>query len=333
MIDRLAAFDAIYTLAADEGCEAALFGSCAALAREAFQRSLIGDEFPLLWFEVPLTDAARFDLHVAISRNALKEGVGFLPGAGNGYDALFDWYAREEKGGGGLAFAYDISDGRLESPAIHVNVNNAPLGDIGRFFDLAGGDGAAALYDEFASRLPRGWRIWYAGVHSGRPGAPIRVDCFVDRVLQESYARDASLLERDLVSCGFTASREALISLVAPILRSPFGLELQFDVGRDGTLGSTLGLSAGFRLRTAKGMRPVFEKDGVGAALMGEIESLGLADARWRRIPDVMYSKFVSFDDGACALYCLPVFVKLRMRDGAALDAKLYLQASAAEMA
>ncbi|MDO4537165.1 MAG: hypothetical protein Q4B54_03305, partial [Coriobacteriales bacterium] len=66
-ITPLAIYDALYSLAADEGREEALFGSCAPLAREAFCRSELRDmdEFPLLWFELFLTGEPRFDLHVA----------------------------------------------------------------------------------------------------------------------------------------------------------------------------------------------------------------------------------------------------------------------------
>lgn len=327
MIDRLKMFDTLYALAADEGREEALFGKCAPLAREAFQRSLIGDEFPLLWFEVPLAGSPRFDLHVALSRAALKAGACFLPGAGNGYEALFDWYMREEAGGGGLAFAYDVGDGRIDQPAVHVNVNNAPLGDMGRFFDLVAGNDAAELYDSFTRRLPHGWRVWYAGVHPGRLGAPLRVDCFVNQEAKGAYVQDSGLLERDLASCGFVANCDALSSLVAPILQSPFDLELQFDVLRDGTLGPTLGLSAGFDLWSASTMRPLFEEGGAGAELFKHAELQGLADARWREVSGAFYSMRIPIGSETCVLYCLPTFFKLRMRSGSALDAKLYLQA------
>ena len=329
MFDRLSIYDAIYALAAGERREQALFGSCAPLAREAFRRSLIDEGFPTIWFEVPLAGVPRFDLHAALSHEMLREGARFLPGAGNGYDGLLRWYAEEEADGGGLAFAYDVGEGRIVDPAIHVNVNNAPLSDIDRFFDLAAGEGAAELYRAFANRLPKGWRVWYTGVHPGRPGSPVRVDCFVDTALKDAYAADASLLESDLVDCGFTALGPALFDLAMPELDSPFSLELQFDVMRDGALGPTLGLSVGFPFRTARTVRPLFEEDGAAAGLLGAIERMGLADDRWRQIPGAIFTKLVRMDDAALALYCVPTFVKLRMRDGEPLDAKVYLHAGA----
>lgn len=329
MLDRLSIYDAIYALAAGGGRDKALFGSCAPLAREAFLRSLAGKGFPIVWFEVPLAGEPRFDLHVALSREMLRGGVRFLPGAGNGYDGLLRWYTEEETGGNGLAFAYDVGEGRIEDPAVHVNVNGAPLSDMERFFDLAAGDGAAKLYGSFADRLPEGWRVWYAGVHPGKPGSPVRVDCFVDTTLEDVYAADPSLLEGDLHACGFRALGPAFRDLAMPILDSPFGLELQFDVMRDGALGPTLGISASFPFGTMRTVRALFDDGGPAAELLGTIERKGLADGRWRRVRGATFSKLVHVDDAALALYCVPTFVKLRMRGGEPLDAKVYLQAEA----
>ncbi len=100
----------------------------------------------------------------------------------------------------------------------------------------------------------------------------------------------------------------------------------------DGSLGPTLGISAAFSLRTAHTMRPLFEEGGPAAELLGAVERLGLADSRWRRIPDTMFSKLAPAGDTVLALYCVPTFVKLRMRDGRPLDAKAYLQAGASTL-
>ena len=332
MLDRLSIYDAIYLLSAEGPVEEALYGSCAALAHTAFERSLIGDEFPIIWFEVPLTGEPRFDLHVAISRTALKSGVSFLPGAGSGYDELFRWYAEEEVGGAGLAFAFDVSEGRIDQPAVHVNVNNAPLDDVHRFFDLAAGEGAAERFAGFVARLPRGWNVWYTGVHPGRPGAPVRVDCFVNKECQSLYLEDLALFEADLKALGFEAMSPALFDVARLVLASPYNLELQFDVMADGSCGPTIGISAAFTMRSAMHMRPLFEENGAAAQLMEGIEGLGVADGRWRYVPRAMYSSVTSVNDERLMLYCLPTFVKVRVRNGALLDAKLYFQASAKTM-
>lgn len=324
-------YDTLYVLAADKGRDRVLFGNCAPLAHEALVRSLIGDGFSFVWFEVPLMGDARFDLHVAYSRECLEAG-GFFPGAGNGYDELFRWYAQDETGGGGLAFAYDVGEGIIDTPAVHVNVNQTPLDDVDRFFELAGCNDAAARYRAFSDRLPSGWHVWYMGVHPGRPGAPVRVDCFVEAERQKAYEADYGLLEKDLRSCGFTASLDALPELADALFTSPFKLELQFDVLEGGEVGPTLGLSAAFGMRPATQMKPLFDEGRPIAELMSRVEQLGLADTRWHAVRDAAYSLAMPTSGvGAMplALYCLPTFLKLRMCEGRALDAKFYLQAAA----
>jgi len=327
MLDRLDIYDALYLLSAGDGRDDALFGDCQPLAREAFSRSLIGEEFPTIWFEVPLSGAPRFDLHVAFSRTALAPGTEFAPGAGGGYDGLFRWYAEEESGGVGLAFAYDVSEGRIDAPAVHVNVNNAPLSSMGRFFELAAGGDAAERYRAFEARLPQGWRVWYAGFHPGRQSTPVRVDCFVDGHLQAAYADAPSLLEVHLRDCGFMAASDALSDLAGLVTCSPFVLELQFDVLPDGSVGPTIGVSAGFSSAPRSKLKSLFADGGAAAGLMEQIERRGLADARWRLIPEASFAKLIENGDGPLALYCTPTFVKLRVRAGEPLDAKAYLQA------
>lgn len=322
-------YDTIYGLLADGGREEALLGDTKALAREAFTRSICGEPFPILWFELPMQGKPRFDLHVAITREALSANPAFAPGAGNGYDRLFSWYGKEEQGGGGLAFAYDVGDGRLEDPAIHVNVNNSPLSDIDRFFELASGPDAVRVFHGFADSIPSSWNIWYTGVHPGRPGSPVRVDCFVSKARKHDYAHDPKLLEEDLRSCGFSAISDDLYELAGPILASPFRLELQFDVLLDGSLGPTLGLSAGFGFSAPATMRRLFAQDGPAAALYERCEQLGLADERWRLLSDALFATRFELEGEPLSLYCLPTFIKLRMREGKMLDAKTYLQAGA----
>ena len=48
---------------------------------------------------------------------------------------------------------------------------------------------------------------------------------------------------------------------------------------------------------------------------------------RWRHIADASYSKLVVVEGRPTVLFCAPTFVKLRLRDGAPLDAKVYLHA------
>ena len=80
MLSSLETYDAIYALAAEGELQAALFGDCQPLAREAFRRSsLAGGAFPIVWFELPLFGNPRFDLHVAHGRGTIEGNPTFAP--------------------------------------------------------------------------------------------------------------------------------------------------------------------------------------------------------------------------------------------------------------
>ena len=164
-------YETLYRLASkDSGCD--LFGTNAPLAQEAFERALAGASMPIVWFEIPLSGSPRFDLHVAHGNAELHEHAPFASDAMDGHGDLLNWYASGPREGHGLALAYDVGDGRIDAPAVHVNVNAAESFDVVGFFVHVGRPEAAALYDGFAKRLPRGWRIWYFGVQYGQVGRP-----------------------------------------------------------------------------------------------------------------------------------------------------------------
>ena len=155
------------------------------------------------------------------------------------------------------------------------------------------------------------------------------MDCFVDVAAKRGYAADFGLFERDLRSCGFNQARPALAKLASPILESPFDLELQFDISRDGFVGGTIGVSATFPTGSSGVVQSLFQQGSAACGLLERIEGLGLADDRWKHVASTSYATAVDVGDGLLALYCAPTFVKLRMRDGEPLDAKMYLHAGA----
>ena len=321
-------YETLYRLAS-RNVEGDLFGTSAPLAREAFRRALAGSSAPIVWFEVPLSGTPRFDLHVAYSNADLHEYAPFASNAMGGYGELLNWYASEPREGGGLALAFDVGDGRINAPAVHVNVNGAETFDAEGFFAHVGRPEAAALYGSFAKRIPQGWYIWYFGVHPGRPGAPVRVDCFVDARLKRMYAAEPARLEGDLREAGFVVEGSAVRRVGAEVAASPFCMELQFDVLSDGTLGQTVGVSAQFPLVPASAARQLWESAGDAAQLMEFAENSGIADARWQHVRDALFTTGVQDGDVPRALYCVPLFAKFRVRAGELLDTKIYLQSGA----
>ena len=321
-------YETLYSLASkDTECD--LFGTNAPLAQEAFRRASAGAAMSTVWFEVPLSGPPRFDLHVAHGNADLHDLAPFASDAMDGHGELLDWYASEPREGGGLALAYDVGDGRIDAPAVHVNVKAAKAFDIEGFFDHVGRSEATALYHGFERHLPQGWHIWYFGVHPGRPGAPVRVDCFVDKGLKRVYAAEPARLEEDLRNVGFAIEGSVVQCVGAEVAASPFGMELQFDVLSDRALGQTMGVSAQFPLVAASAARPLWEPAGGAARLMEFAMNSCVADTRWQRVRDTIFSTMVRNGNILQALYCVPVFAKFRVRTDKLLDAKIYLQAGA----
>lgn len=326
--DAMMLYETLYNLASrDAECD--LFGPNALLAQEAFRRASEGVSVPSVWFEIPLSGPPRFDLHVAHGNADLHEHAPFASDAMDGHGELLNWYASEPREGGGLALAYDVGDGRIDAPAVHANVNAAKAFDVEGFFARVGRPEATALYHDFAKRLPQGWHIWYFGVHPGRSGAPVRVDCFVDKSLKRTYAVEPAKLEEDLRKAGFAVEGSAARCIGAEVAASPFGMELQFDILSDGALGRTMGVSARLPLVAASAARLLWEPTGKAAQLMEFAVSSCIADTRWRRFQDTMFSTVVRNGSISQALYCVPVFAKFRVCADRLLDAKVYLQAGA----
>jgi hypothetical protein len=212
---------------------------------------------------------------------------------------------------------------------VHANVSVGKAFDVEGFFVHVGRPEATALYRDFEERLPQGWHIWYFGVHPGRPGAPVRVDCFVGESLKRAYAAEPAKFEEDLRQVGFAVEGSAARRVGAEVAASPFSMELQFDILSDGALGQTVGVSAQFPLAIASAARLLWEPDGGAAQLMEFAVDSRAADARWRRIRDATFSMAVQDGGVSRALYCIPVFAKFRVRADELLDAKTYLQAGA----
>jgi hypothetical protein len=75
----MTAFDALYAIAAGDGRGEALFGNSFDLARNAYERTLIGDGYPAIYIEFPLLGSPGFDL-LSVHR-AVQPGSRFAPGA------------------------------------------------------------------------------------------------------------------------------------------------------------------------------------------------------------------------------------------------------------
>ena len=324
-------YEIIYALAARDGREAALFGDCAPLAREAFVRSLATDSFPELWFELPLKGEPWFDFHALTSREDLRSDMEFSSFTTGGYPEAFACFAAQDLNKvRQLALSWDISSGSIEHPAVQLLVRRKGADATCRFLESVGRADAAGAYRRFLGLLPSGWFACYTGVFPGRPEHNLRVECIPDATLQDEYASNLALLEQHLRQLGFRDFGDTLLSRCHELAQMPFNLEFQFDVTPEGRAGATLGASLRFAQPQGEddGCRG-FDVQGPAGDLMRRIEAWGLADDRWRLVADTAFVKRAAREGESSVLYCYPAFIKLRWHGGEPIDAKAYLIAGA----
>jgi hypothetical protein len=317
-------YDIVYALAARSGRQEKLFGSCAPLAHEAFERSCAGPSFPEVWFELPLAGEPWFDLHVLTARETLEPGMRFEAERTGGYPELFEWFAGAPDARQ-LALSYDVRSGDIDNPAVQLLVRDERAHEP--FLELAGGKGAVESFRSFLQRIPEGWFACYTGIFPGREGAAVRVECIPSEELKRAYALDASLLEAHLQQVGACLG-ETCVARCQAIAQTPFQIEFQFDVLPGGSLGDTFGMSARFGSASESDDREPFDPNGAAGELMAQLEQWGLADGRWRLLTDTAYCKRIANGGRSVTILMYPAFIKLRWKAGEPLDAKTYLLAA-----
>ncbi len=346
-------FDIICSHAARHGRDEKLFGKNFPLAHEVIANSLAGTPFSEIWFEVPLLGAPRFDLHVVLSNETVKARKTLPDDLIDGdFNAAFELYEGKKKYGGyGFTLAFDISEGKTKSHALHL-LDTAPFYDVEKFFEAVGNRKAAEHFLNFVERMPKGWHVWYYGLLTSRENKPLRIDIYTSRAIKEAYAKDISLFARHLKDVGFSAVSDTFLERTRELAAMPFVMELQFDLLPDGSTGSTISTSCSFGkfLKDRKEIpagdiaehmenaQVVFcnisaaelKKDflhGEIAELMEKIQSWGLADERWHLLPEASFIKRLSLSSVSLEIFNRPRFIKLRYKEGKPFDAKAYFQA------
>ena len=326
MLDRVLLYDLIYALAARDGREALLFGSCAPLAREAFVQSLAGEAFPEVWFEIPLAGEPWFDLHVLTAREALQSSQAIAPSMDECSAKAMRWFGQKSAAQvRQLALSYDVSSGNIDSPAVQLLMWGDHIQTTSEFLATVANEEASAAYQAFVSRIPHGWFACYSGVFPQRPNMGIRVECVLRNGVQQAYVQDPTRLEQDLRGVGIDTSADSLLPWCAEMARTPFPIEFQFNVLPDGTVANTLGVSLRFNCPPGTDAWHGFDANGAAGTLMQWVQDKGLADDRWRSLGNTTFSKRIRRADESAQFYCFPAFLKLRWRNGQPLDAKAYL--------
>lgn len=324
MLDRTLAYNILYALVARDGRESALFGTCAPLALLAFEQSLACNDFPELWFELPLLGEPWFDFHALTSRESLRPDMTFDPKSCGGYPRVFEWFAAQ-KDVRQLALSWDTGRGDVSHPAIQLLVSTRDSSVTCSFLEVAERGDAAPAYRSFVSRMPEGWYACYAGVFPGRAGHNLRVECIPSRQLQRAYVQDPALMAEHLQQVGVHELGDTVVSRCQRMMQAPFPFEFQFDVEPDGSAGTTLGASSRFDCPPGTDDYNAFDPEGAAGELMGQAQEWGLADDRWRLLAQTMFAQHLSYGGKGVTLYCYPAFLKLRWHDGNPVDAKAYL--------
>lgn len=325
-MDRMKMYGVLYSLAARDGRERALFGTCYPLSCEALARSLVADAFPELWFEVPLAGEPWFDLHALATRESILHQTSFSADTCGGCPEAFEWFATgDAKNGRQLALSYDVSAGDIDHPAVQLLLSRDSVDTTCGFLRAVGRSDAEDAYRSFHERLPRRWFACYTGVFPRRPQVGLRVECIPSRDLQRAYGDDVSLFEAHLRQVGLPNLSDGLLERCQLLARTPFQFEFQFDVGPDGTVGPTLGASVRFAPPSSSvGYQP-FDEEGPAGDLMAQVEDWGLADVRWRLLAKTSFAVRLKRDGESAVLISYPAGLKLRWHAGQPLDAKAYL--------
>ena len=321
-MDRQLIFDILYACAACDGREERIFGDCGADVRRAFAASLAGNSFPEVWLEAPLTGAPWTDFHSLVSHDDVAGTDATYAGHDGVYADALAWFAAQRPGTvRQLALSYDTSAGIVDAPAVQVLLNgrdeSVPLG----FLDAVGREDARGAYRTFVRSMPDDWYACYVGAFPQRRDDFVRVECIQEGELQAAYAHDVDTLAHDLALVGMSEVDKSALEVISGLAGMPFPLELQFNVGMDGS--ALPAVSASLRFGPRDWTDP--ERFGKIGALGAWLAARGLADDRLGVLPGTAFAKRLTREGSQVSLSCYPAFVKVRWREGEPLDAKTYL--------
>lgn len=329
------AFGALYILAAGKGREEALFGSSYDLARPAYERTLIGDGYPTAYLEFPLLGEPCFDLLSV--HGSVEPGDQFAPGAGFGYQAMFDWFAGVCRQDGSISCGIELDTSVGETERAGVYLQQREHQELVEPFLASVGEAARAQdYLDVLARMPKGWPPAYVGLFPGRPGTPLRIGGYMGRSDLLRCADEPSYLGDCFRQIGFFAFDDAMLERCAEFMRLAPSVDFQFDIMPDGQLGDTFGLSLSFNETKPREAKECMES-GYGARIMQTLQDWGLADDRWKLIADAAFARHVGYerDDGTEGRFALCIrfnYAKVKFRASEPQPAKFYLTCSAGDV-
>ena len=322
-------FDELLRRAGKDGADEVLLGNTVQ-EKKVIHKKLCRRAFSLLFLEVPLSGRAGFDLHIVQDAENIKKQIPYERDLYDGYGELLSWYAGESSCGDGLDVVYDLRESLVAPPMVYLKMSD-DTPDFTGFFCKAGDAESASRYERKVKQLPDGWVPWYTGVHTGRPGKPLRIGCALHSRAKMRYTKDMNLLDRDLRNLGFPEPLSSVAcGRLAELFSFPYPVDVQLDVMEDGSLGSMLGIS----LCTGNiGVREMTDSlnEGSMREVMELLKRWNIADDRWKKLAASLFqvSAVLRSGDGDRRRFVLSGnigFIKARFKDGEAEhDAKAYI--------
>ena len=332
---QMTVFDALYSIAAGDDRGEALFGNSFGIARGAYERTLIGEGYPGAYIEFPLLGSPGFDLLSV--HDTVRPGSRFAPGAGFGYQAMFDWFSGicDRGVNASCGIEIDTSVGETERAGVYLQYRkHTDL--IAPFLESIGEEARTESFLAVANRMPEGWPPAYVGLFPGRAGTPLRIGGYLGDSIQKACADDPTLLAAQFDQIGFSAYDGKMLSRCSTFLSLAPSVDFQFDIMPDGTLSDVFGLSLSFNETKPREARVCMES-GYGARICRILQEWGLADERWKLIAGAAFARHVPFEredgsQGRFALCCMLNYAKVMFAGRVAQPAKFYLCMSAGEV-
>lgn len=325
---QMQAFDALYTIAAGDGREDALFGDSIELALPAYERTLIGSGHPHAYLEFPLLGNPCFDLLSV--HGYVEPGSKFAPGAGYGYQRMLDWFQGvcTPDSSVSCGIEIDTSCGQTDRAGVYLQQRTRHE-LVEPFLESVGEPGRAPAYHDVLRRMPEGWPPAYVGLFPGRAGTPMRIGGYMKRAELDRCKDDPAHLGEMFRQIGFEAFDAPMLDRCSEFMRQAPSVDFQFDIMPDGSLGDTFGLSLSFNETKPRQARECMES-GYGAALMNVLQGWGLADDRWKLISGAAFGRHIGYEkeDGTIGRFALCIkfnYAKVKFKGCVPQPAKFYL--------
>ena len=322
-------YQALFLCAGDKGRAGTLFGSSYERARQAVDSFVLDENTPTVYLEFPLIGDPFLDL--VILYESLTPGLYIDHPAAAGCEAAFDWFVEARKRYRNISLGFELDTGKEELPPAGIHFQpRRETQLVEPFCNAVGEDEKGQLYLDMADRMPKDWSLSYFGMFRGRPDSPLRVCGYLMQDEVRRCAKDREHVHQVFDKVGFTAYDANMLDSICKVLEvAPSVADFQMDVYPDGHMGDTFSLEMWFGIQTARQVREDF-LTGPSSQLISLLQDCGIADARTQHVPDLALTQGIPYaqDDGSmrkCRLSLIPLWVKVRWKNGVLQPAKLYL--------